>query len=420
MPASDSLPNLLGHLVDEGRLRLLYELGSGSYGVVYKALDTTSPPDAPTYYAVKCLGFGSSQDEREIDLHTVCSTHPSVTTLHRRFYTHGCLCVVLELSTSELWAAIDDGVFRNNNALVKKTFLKILDAVRFCHQRGIHHRDLKPENILCRADGSEIRIADFGLAVDDELPCSTAAGTPGYMTPESLSLCSRTDSYEPAQSDTWACCVTLLNMMSGMFPWRKAVDSDKGWNAFITDDYYLRRRFPISDPLNDLLERCFRPVAPTRPTLLQLRFEIANMKDLFRVAADSVTVPAPRFLAVPFAHGSSAPSTPGASFSFNASDYPSTLPSNATSISIELNPVRLSEAACDKESRAPPPSTVVPAHATAIHELLARLDACPPPLLWLSPVDSAPKDAPPFYKKPTRNPLRRLCRWIKQARLGSA
>ncbi|KAJ7695431.1 kinase-like domain-containing protein, partial [Mycena rosella] len=153
----------------------------------------------------------------------------------------------------------------------------LVDAVRYCYQRGIHHRDLKPDNILSSADGTDIRIADFGTAVDDDLPSSSAGGTRTYMTPD---MTHPALTYEPFQSDVWACCITSLNMRSGSFPWRKAVSSDDGWNAFITDDNYLRSKFPISDPLNDLFERCFRPVVSTRPTLLQLRFEIANMQDL--------------------------------------------------------------------------------------------------------------------------------------------
>ncbi|KAJ6590639.1 kinase-like domain-containing protein [Mycena vulgaris] len=433
MSPSNSLPDLTGLLVDEGRLRLLQALGAGSYGVVYKAIDTNSPSDAPIYYAVKCLGSGSRLDKREVELHTVCSPHPSITTLYRQFYTRGYLCIVLELSTSDLWGAIDDGVFHKNNTLVKKAFLQILDAVRFCHQRGVHHRDLKPENVLCSADGSNIRVADFGMAVDDELPSSSAGGTTSYMTPESVTLGRGTETYEPAQSDTWASCIILLNMMTGGFPWRKAVDSDKGWDAFLTDDNYLRRKFPISDPLNDLLERCFRPVAATRPTLLQLRFEIANMKDLFKVATTE-NVTAPEFLSLPLLLVPSAPPTPGASFSFHPSDYPSPATSNATSISIELNPVRLSElaAACAPKplvtpivctpapkDRAPSPSAEL---SPVGQEILARLRARPPmPHGWPS-IDLARKFPitlpPPAPKKPSRNPLRRLCHWIKYTRRG--
>ncbi|KAJ7434744.1 kinase-like domain-containing protein [Mycena galericulata] len=428
MPASDSLPNLTGHLVDEGRLRLLEMLGAGSYGVVYKALDTTSPPENPIHYAVKCLGSGSHFDEREIELHMACSSHPSIITLHRQFYTQGYLCIVLELAACDLWAAIDEGAFHNNNALVKEVFIQLLDTVRFCHQRGIHHRDHKPENILCRPDGSNIRIADFGMALDDDLPCSSAGGTTAYMTPESLTL-GRRGTYEPAQSDVWACCVILLNMMSAGFPWRKAVDADPGWHAFLTDEHYLRRKFPISDALDELLERCFRPIPHTRPSLLQLRLEISKMKDLFKATPE---LPTMSLLTVPTAFGPSAPPTPGASFSFNTSDYPSPATSNATSVFIELNPVRLSEMADRKDSATtvdepPAPENQCPsavdsrASSTSITEqlspamqnLLARMRAASPP----SP--SYPTHshvAPPAPKKTKRNPFRRFCRWIKKTR----
>ncbi|KAJ7432907.1 kinase-like domain-containing protein [Mycena galericulata] len=434
MPASDSLPNLTGHLVDDGRLRLLEVLGAGSYGVVYKALDTTSPPEHPIHYAVKCLGSGSRFDEREIALHTACSSHPSIITLHRQFYTQGYLCIVLELAACDLWAAMDEGAFHKNNALVKEVFIQLLDAVRFCHQRAIHHRDLKPENILCRPDGSNIRIADFGMALDDDLPCSSAGGTTAYMTPESLTL-GRRGTYEPAQSDVWACCIILLNMMSCAFPWRKAVNADPGWNAFLTDEHYLRREFPISDALNELLERCFRPVPHTRPSLLQLRLEINKMKDLFKFTPE---LPTMSLLTVPTGLGPSAPSTPGASFSFNLSDYPSPATSNASSVFIELNPVRLSEMADRKDSptiidepaasenqcpsavdsRVPQDSTSITAQLSpAMQNLLARMRSESP----LSPSDRSHSRThshvvPPTSKKLSRNPLKRFCRWIKKTR----
>ncbi|KAJ7184905.1 kinase-like domain-containing protein [Mycena filopes] len=292
---SHHTPDFTGAVVDEGRFHLLEVLGSGTYGVVYKALDTTSLSTSPTYYAVKCLGFavpgttqGFRQDEREIHLHTACSSHPNVVTLHHRFCHKGCLFIVLELSSGgHLFDAIDTGVFEQNDELVRRVFLDLVDAVRFCHDRGIFHRDLKPENILCGPGGENVRIADFGLATQHASRSRCAAGSRAYMTPESLTPES---THEPRQSDVWALCIIFLNLMSGLYPWRKAVGEDPGFDAFLTDAGYLQSVFPISDPLNDLLERCLRPLSSARPTLLQLRTEIAAMERFFS-SADDVTPP---------------------------------------------------------------------------------------------------------------------------------
>jgi hypothetical protein len=217
-------------------------------------------------------------------------------------------------------------------------------------------------------------------------------------------------------------------MMTGRFPWHKAVETDDGWHEFLTDEKYLRREFPISDQLDELLERCFRPVSATRPSLLQLRFEIANMKNLIKVVQpDPIDT---QLLAVPLPNEPSAPPTPGASFSFNVSDYPSPATSNATSVSVDINPVRLSDIAAaydhpkltsphqPPEDAAAPTSPALAELSPAVQEMLARLRARPPPLVWPADSNRTPKPSytvPP--KKPTRSPLKQLYEWIKQPRL---
>ncbi|KAJ7607284.1 kinase-like protein [Mycena polygramma] len=375
MSTPTSFPDFIGHLVDEGRLQLTAVLGAGNYGTVYKALDLTSPPASPTHMAVKCLGpvtanstRGSRYDEREIRLHQRCSSHPNVATLHRRFSHNGYLFIVLELSAGgNLFDAVDAGAFWNNDSTLREVFLQVVDAVRFCHARGVYHRDLKPENILCADNGADVRIADFGLATDSDLPTSSAGGSPSYMSPESLTLGSDTETYLPRQSDVWALGVILLNMMSGLYPWRRAHDSDAGFDAFLTDAGYLKGMFPISDPLNDLLERCFRPVPHTRPTLLQLRTEIAAMDTLFATQQKQPSAPSPALLR-PVCHSTPASKSTATSRLFSASPPASTkATSRPTSLLVPLKFASFDSSVLrpTRSLLAPAPSTPSPAHLTA-------------------------------------------------------
>ncbi|KAJ6518214.1 kinase-like domain-containing protein [Mycena vitilis] len=368
---ASNLPDLSHHLVDEGRIQLLEILGAGSFGIVYRARDTTAPEDKPAYFAVKCHGLLTARgaekprDTLEIALHKVCSHHHSIITLHRSFHDHGCVFLVLELAPGgNLLQAIARGAFHNDNARVKATFIQILDAIATCHHHNVCHRDLKPENILCNTNGTRIRIADFGLAVRDVYPRPTSVGSLPYMTPGTpCHQLGRTE-YEPRQSDIWAACIVLLNMMTPgvLCPWAVAHKSDRGWCAFIEDPTYLRRRFPISQALDELLSRCFNPSRTGRPDLAKIRQEIQRMPELFTSAWDEPLPPAPVLEGTAEALRNS-----GLSFSFRESAYSTP----ATSYGVEL------------------PEGYAPAAALAVV---------------------------PARKPAPRSPLKQLKQWMKQAR----
>ena len=96
--------------------------------------------------------------------------------------------------------------------------MALVDAVSYCHAKGIVHRDIKPENLLLAdKDGgiSSLKMADFGLSrmLEDGKMASTACGTPGYVAPEILEQ-------QPYgfPCDFWSIGVVTFILLSGTTP----------------------------------------------------------------------------------------------------------------------------------------------------------------------------------------------------------
>jgi len=87
------------------------------------------------------------------------------------------------------------------------------------HKIKVCHRDLKPENFLfeTRAEDSEVKIIDFGLAFkfgSDKASMHTIVGTPYYVAPEVL----RGD--YGAMCDIWSLGVMMYVLLSGFPPFQ--------------------------------------------------------------------------------------------------------------------------------------------------------------------------------------------------------
>ncbi|KAJ7658384.1 kinase-like domain-containing protein [Mycena polygramma] len=287
---SATLPDLTGEFVDGGSLLLLHLLGSGSYGKVYKAIDTASPADDPTYYAVKCMHRykpGSREEKmqlNELTIHGMLDDHPRVITLHRIFTSDHFVFVVLELCAGGDFsnAMADQQVFRGNPARIKSALGELLDAVEFCHRNSVFHRDIKPENILCSSEGTDIRLADFGLATQVNVSAQFGCGSRRYMSPESIDREFTSGCYSARQSDLWAVSVIFATMISGHVPWSSAVITDPGFTAFLDDDDILLKTLKLTRPANALLKRCFDLDPRNRPTLPEFRAAV-NKIDTFSV-----------------------------------------------------------------------------------------------------------------------------------------
>ncbi|KAJ7436643.1 kinase-like domain-containing protein [Mycena latifolia] len=241
MRQSGTLRTLTGCVVDDGRLQLVHMVGAGAYGKLYKARDTSSPSSsfmlsnasgAPTH--AKDAKF----QERECALHRRVSAYPNVVTLHRHFRDAEHVFLVLDTARG----AICTGQFSTASTTGKprssSIFASLVDAVKWCHDRGVYHRDLKPENVLVNYEGGGALLADFGLCTPKKVSRDMDCGSGLYDARSASS------SYCPPHSDIWALCIILINLVTGMNPWHCAQASDARWVSFAADPDFLREILP--------------------------------------------------------------------------------------------------------------------------------------------------------------------------------
>nr|XP_018906182.1 PREDICTED: testis-specific serine/threonine-protein kinase 4-like [Bemisia tabaci] len=102
----------------------------------------------------------------------------------------------------------------------KLWFRQLVDAVEYCHEKGVVHRDIKCENLLMDRDYN-IKLSDFGFARGSMKPKSgipimseTFCGSYAYASPEIL----RGIPYQPQLSDIWSMGVVLYATVYGRLP----------------------------------------------------------------------------------------------------------------------------------------------------------------------------------------------------------
>lgn len=194
-------------------------LGSGAYGVVYKALDLH------THRSVALKKIKLELDEEGIPSTTLREvvflkqlTHPNVVRLEDVVYEEGKLFLVFEFMDKDLRKYMDQVEGPLDPALVQSYSRQLLQGLYYCHSRGVMHRDLKPHNLLVARDGT-LKIADFGLArafVPPSRPLTTEVVTRWYRSPELL-LGSNT--YSPSV-DVWSVATIIAEMATkkALFP----------------------------------------------------------------------------------------------------------------------------------------------------------------------------------------------------------
>lgn len=200
--------------------RLVGKLGSGGTGIVYQAHQRAIDREV----AVKVLRAELATDtlaRRRFlqEARTLGSLdHPNVIALHELGTgPSGELFYSMKRVDGTSWNHTIDSMSSMENIDI---LIRVANAIRYAHSRGLIHRDIKPENIMIGRFG-EVLVADWGLALSFDgdhrrtVTDDAIGGTPAYMAPE---LAAGETKSQSVRTDVYLLGAVLYRILAGHPP----------------------------------------------------------------------------------------------------------------------------------------------------------------------------------------------------------
>ena len=169
--------------------RFIGQLGRGGTGIVYQAHQRAIDREvAVKVLRDELLADPVARERFLVEARTIGGLdHPNVIALHELAVSPaGQLFYSMKRVDGTSWNQA-----MGEQSLEEKltVLMRVADAIRYAHSRGLVHRDIKPENVMLGRFG-EVLVADWGLALPvpvtspDGQHTSGIGGTPAYMAPE--------------------------------------------------------------------------------------------------------------------------------------------------------------------------------------------------------------------------------------------
>ena len=218
-----------------GQYRLADVIGSGGFGIVYRATDMELSREVAIKIPRPEVLVDNEKRKRfnlEAEMASRLS-HPGIVTIFEAKlsspipYIVSALCLGTDLA-QWLIAQTEPPGCQDSIRLIQK----IAASLEYSHSEGVFHRDIKPSNIMLVADEEshdlaskllshfEPKITDFGLgkfAHESMIDTSSSLviGTPHYMAPEQIS---GDRNSEPGAADVYSLGVLLFELLTLELP----------------------------------------------------------------------------------------------------------------------------------------------------------------------------------------------------------
>lgn len=211
-----------GQVVGE-RYRVVAMLGRGGMGEVYRADDLKLGITVALKFLPRATGQDDAWRARFLDEVRLARSvsHPNVVRVFDVGETNGDTYLSMEYVDGETLDSLLSRINRLPELKANQLAQELCAGLAAIHDAGILHRDLKPTNVMIDGRG-RLRLTDFGLAARGELGRSdVAAGTPGYIAPESIAGRETT-----LRSDVYSLGLVLYELYTGSaaYPGTKNAD----------------------------------------------------------------------------------------------------------------------------------------------------------------------------------------------------